>query len=959
MGRLITSHGSSQYVEKTDKLWNMVANEIDLEDIYEAANGDTEKIDHFFHSLKEFPEYRYVVVHLCESLSLSYEEEEIDRLFNEIEQGGELSGASDEILTDIATVLQQRYKENSGEDGPDVEEIKAKLIDFSEEFLIKFLIWAAVEDDILLDAYLTGVLKRQGLDYYDPDEFLLYAAFRYEYVGTYSRYSVYKRLKEIYDAIPERKDWDEKETKAEGTLHIQKTSDDRLEGLDLCLDEEITPELYELFEWHKSLVKPNMRTIGIEYKRLFDEVVGLYQIDVENFKRICRKLKEEKKKGQIGYLRKNHEICLTVEYDGRVDENVREKAEGTPAVVMKKGTEFAGEEFFFTLGEDVIFPRMKRIEGILVPVQSLSDLSAPGKESTLPSDAELFLCDKMGRIKQKQTKEFEVMIKTFPAGQSKNVSWQGKQKPAYNKAGDKEGKGYILISARPGFKIKAGETYFAYKYEGKTYLFSAKEDSMITWKKNIYPYYFVMDVEEQLKKRKKVSQEMEKAGISYTIMDLHKADGHVIGLENIRDIINKDKVVFAPDETSADAEDAEGTTGDDGSGDRAPDSKISADNTDEFRAPMHLTVLYPANQSVLLPKQTVLKADYFLTKNRPTKMKPEQQNSFFLVSDELLPAKNTWKLSVQVVSEDKEKRKGAVEEFLKPEKSTIRWEQKGNGPKILSVSCSSKKPRLYGDKTKGYFDIVCECGTVIDDSVRFSAVMDGEEYVFKPAGKNVTADSQMVEHSIDVYPVEKDLFCFSTLSGGAKVIAKANTYYNIVGGREGLPEMKISGSEKYAWMEKGERELCTPASEFLEYMFSLEDYDSFSRYTPEIDRDNFSVPWFENMFIQEWSEAEFGKLPPSQARSILVTLIFMKAAKEKENLLLGKQYVNFSKEFYSRFVRQVNEVMETCRLDEFYPGHPCDCLLAYLFACDSSIDALRILFKLNKRGARRNVNGKL
>lgn len=955
MGRLITSRGSSEYAEKTDKLWNTMDNEIDLEDIYGAVNGYTEKIDHFFHSLKEFPEYRYVIVHLCDSLSLAYTEDEMERLFDEIGQNGALSTESDEILTNIALVLQQKYRENTMGDGPELDEIKAGLIDFDEEFLKNFLMWAAIEDDILLDAFLTGVLKRQGLDYYDADEFLIYAAFRYDYVGACSRYSIYMKLKQVYDAIPRKKCGDELKRKDKGTLNIQKTSDDRLDGLELCIDGEITPELYELLQWHKSLEKPDMRTIGKEYRRLLDEVVELYRIDIANFKRVCRKLRSQKKKGQLGYLRRNHEICLTVEYDGSIDENVEEKAEGTPAVVIKKGTEFAGEEFLFTLGEDVSFPRMKRIEGILIPVRSLSDLPAPGKESTLPSDARLSICGKDGCIRQELTKEYEIEIRTFPAGQSKNINWQGKQKPAYNKDGDKDGKGYVLVSSKPGLSIAAGETYFAYKNEGKTYLFEAKESNQITWKKNIYPHYFVLDAEKRLRDRKRSNGEMEKANITYKIMELHQADGHVTGMENIRNITNKDKVIFESDET---AEELSLQGADFRNGEQDCEGRADDSGADEFRAPMKLAVVYPADRSVVLMKDTVFKASFFLTKNRPTKMKPEQKNSFFLANDETLPAKNTWNLTVRVVSEDREKRKGISEEFLKPEKSKIRWEQ-GTGPKILSVSCSSKKPRLYGDKTQGYFEVVCECGAVIDDSVRFIAEMDGQEYVFKPVGEKIAADSSVVEHFIDVYPVGQNLFSFSSLANGAKVIAKADTYYEIASNRDGLPEMKIFNREKYAWMEVEEAGKITPLEEFLEYLFSLEDYDSYSRYIPEIDQNNFSAPWFENMFIQEWSEEAFSKLPASQARSVLVTLLFMKAAKEKETMLLGERNVNFSREFYSRFARQVNEVMERCRLDEFYPGRPCDCLLAYLFVCDSPIDALRILFKLNRRGAGGNANTKL
>lgn len=965
MGRLITSHGSSQYVEKTDKLWNVMRNEIDLEDIYDAANGSTEKIDQFFHSLKEFPEYRYVIVHLCDTLSLSYEKEEIRKLFEEIERGEGLSEASDEILTHIATILGERYEETTMESAPKVDVIKERLIHFDEEFLFKFLVWTAVEDDIYLDEFLTGVLKRQGIDYYDADEFLIYVAIRYEYVGAYSKYAVYKRLKEIYDGIPEPKKNASKNT-AQGTLHIQKMSDDMLEGQELCIDEPVSEELYELLEWHKSLEKPDMRTIGKTFAALLEEVADLYKIDIDNFKRICKRLeeqqKDEKKKGQSAYLKKYHAIRLTVQYDGSVDESVEGMEEGTPAVVMKKGTEFSGKNFFYTLEEDVVFPRTRRVENVLVPVCSLSDIPAPGKDSTLPSDTGLWLCDKNGRVKRKMTEEFEVEIRTFPVGQSKNNSWLGKQKPAYNRAGDEKGKGYVLFSSRAGFQILKDETYFCYKHDGKTYLFAAKESMDITWKQDIFPHYFVKDVKdsvkdlkEQLEKKGFASQDMEEANISYKVIDQHKIDGHVTGLEQIVDITNEDKVVFFMDRGEDDEMDAEHD------GAEIRNETVAAEPEREYRKPMQLIVRYPANCQVTLLKNTVFKADHFLTKGKPSKMKPEQKNSFYLANDETLPKKNTWNLSVQVVSDDEKKRPGATEEFLKPEKSTIRWERKsGNGTasQILSVTCSSKRPRLYRHKTQGYFDIVCECGTVIDDSIRFLVTMDGEEYIFRPTGGAVTASADLVEHTIEVYPVEENLFSFSTLGSGAKVIAKADTYYEAVGDQANFPKMQIFNTDKFAWEEKEETKELTPTGRFLEYLFSLEDYDSFSRYTPEIDKDNFAAKWFEDMFIEEWTEEEFCKLSPARARSVLVTLLFMKAAKEKENMLLKEKHAKFSEEYYKRFVRKANEVLESCRLYEFYPGRPCDCLLAYLYACDSPIDALRILFKLNKRGARDHVNAK-
>lgn len=973
--RLLTSGNSFQFVSRDNNFWNSLSDEIMYEELYDvtledAANGDTEKIDSFFMSLKEIPAYRYVIRGLCSELSKNYEETEIIKLFAEIEKE-DLSETSDALLTDLAVALQQRYEENVGKHAPDVDVIKNGIVHFDREFLMNFLIWTIVEENNLLDALMTEVLGGQGLDYYDRDQFLTFLTFAYDYNGVFSRYQIFERLKEIYESI-------EIKTKAkktvEGTIYIQKEAEEILGAMDLDIDSKVTPELEKLLKWHKSLRKPEIRTIGKEYGKLLDEVMGLYDIDVLNFLWNCEELKFENRNDYKEYAKKHQRIELTVSYDGIVDPSCPEKADGTDAVLFKEGTVFSGYNFVYTLDYDAHLPRRARLEEILIPVAAIGTVPAPGKLNNLPASVELKICDKNGVVDEKLMEEYQVRVYTFPVGkkeQKGKKGWNYYSNPAYNRNVD-GGKCCVLIDTKPGLKIVAGETCFVYEAEGNKYISVAKNDAVIDCRKVLYPYYENADVincfekeqnpnnmgPDDIKRLKKLDGNllMEKSNENYDVLEIDKAAGYVVGYENIRSIENKSPVIHAKNEIMEEAFHTDTDT-----------MKMMAKN----QAPLLLDIEYPANREVVLKKGTTFKARSYFKNEEMNPLKANEQNVFTLANDVVLPAVNQRTIAVQVLSTDKEKRPGVKKEMLNAN-SPVRVEYTKpvdeNAPKSLSVACGNKqKPRLYGDKTAGFLYVTCECGTVIDESVHFIAEMGGQEYCFVPVEKKIEVSKEFVEYKgVHVYVDEENMYPLSTVKNDEFVLARACTYFDLINPPEGTSFGAITCAERYVWDPKN-KEKTTDKKAFFDYLFSLKDYGYFKDYAPKLDMENLSVPWFQNMFLQDWTEEELCKLPMNQARSVLMTLVFMKAVKNKTKQMSAlmadeewlKELNNYTEFSYkineamnecrmNDFVLEANKIMNKCRLEDYYAGNPCDCLLSYLFASDSPVDALRILFKLSK-----------
>jgi len=283
--------------------------------------------------------------------------------------------------------------------------------------------------------------------------------------------------------------------------------------------------------------------------------------------------------------------------------------------------------------------------------------------------------------------------------------------------------------------------------------------------------------------------------------------------------------------------------------------------------------------------------------------------------------------------------------------------------KIFEVKCGElPKPRLYREGKAGYLYVTCECGTVIDKETRFVAEMNGQTYTFVPVMETTKVNPDFVEYkNIPVFVDEQNMYMLSTSESGKHegeyVLTRANTYFEVEEPLEGVKFRTILAENRYLWDPKA-KETAVSRAEFFEYLYSLTDYRYFKKYLPDLNLENLSVEWFRRMFPQNWTEEEFCSLPVDQIRSVLMTLAFMKAAKKKELKMREAaengevEELELKEGDYNEFELAMDAVMGRCRMDEFYMGKPCDCLLAYLYVCDSPADALRTLFKLSK-GRRR------
>lgn len=963
--------GTKQYEEKTKGIWEGLFNKYEVmnEELYGDVkkNGEivspVETLDQFFLSLKEAPIYRYVIIRLCNDLAISSDVSQYIKMFIEIENDGELSEESEQILSKLTQVLAEKYEENTKKEAPAREIMKEKLLHFDKEFLLSFLIWAVEYNTELIEGFLKAVLGGQGFDYYDPEQFLTYLAFAYHYQGTRSRYEIFERMKEIYDSL-EPDSFKDQEVK--GTQSIRVQADDQLNNAELCLDEEVSSELVKVLKWHKTLKAPIVRTVGREYTKLLDEVQTLYYQEIQNFLHNYENMQDEQhEKNLHEYLNTIQNICLTVTYDGSIDPDVdpddKKRGDGSSAAIFRRGTAIYGENFVYTIEKDVTFPRRKTIPEVLIPVAAISSQSAPGTQDTIPSDARLYLCDKNGVINKEMIDKFHVKAYTFPSKLDKKPVWRSLAKPAYTF--DKDGgKGYLLVDAAPGFEVYGGKTYFCYEEDGVRYLYMVRKDVKFLCKKDIAPYYTRKEVLEvyrkesleedmdmkEIKRLKKTDGglRLENSRITYRVIEPDLESGRVQGIENIIYIGNNKPVIYRTDIFT---------------------EKLSEDELKRAmarsQAPLLLNIEYPATQEVHLKKGMRFVAKSYLKKDIRCSLKGREQNTFVLLHDMVLPASNQRTVALQVVSMDEESRPGVREKFLN-EKAEIHVERDGESiGTIFEVKCGElPKPRLYREGKAGYLYVTCECGTVIDKETRFVAEMKGQKYTFVPVMETTKVNPDFVEFkNIPVFVDEQNMYMLSTSESGKHegeyVLTRANTYFDVEEPLEGVKFRTILAENRYLWDPKA-KEKAVSRAEFFEYLYSLTDYHYFENYLPALNLENLSVEWFRKMFPQNWTEEEFCSLPVDQIRSVLMTLAFMKEAKEKELKMWEaaergeEKAMELQEEVYNEFELAMDAVMERCRMDEFYMGKPCDCLLAYLYICDSPADALRTLFKLSK-GRRR------
>ena len=967
--REFTSYGSKYHKEKSSELWDDLFYEIMNEEAYGDEEGDVETLDSFFKSIKEPPAYRYVIAHLCKNLD-GYEEENLVEMFGDIESGNICSEKTEKMMRGLAVSLQEKYEEKTKKTSPDLDTIVDKLLHVDRDFCMEFLIWtlerdSVIEDSKVVNGLLTVALGEQGLDYYNPEQFLTYLAFAYKYKGTRSRYEIFRRLQEIYADI---EIGSKTVKKINGTIAIREKANAKLNDLELSIDENVSYQLLDLLCWQKSLKTPDIRTIGTEYESVLDEVIDLYDTEIQNFFWNCEQIKEEKKDDYIAYLKRHQRVPLTITYNGETDPDDPKKADGTNAAVLKKGTVFSGKNFLYVLDYDVALERRDRIKEIPIPVKAVSDHplppSAPNNDPTLPANAELKLCDKNGVVKEDTIKKYNVSCYTFPTGKKTRHEWDDYRKPAYNSVSDK-GKGCILIDARPGFEIVAGETCFVYEENGIKYLYEAKYNAVIECKRDITPYFDHRDIIECLIKesnpfeletneprRLRMDKDdllLEESGQEYKTLKWDPEKKFIEGVENIRKIWNSSSVIL---KNYRAVEQHMGSLVEEVTDAELKKAMIKG------QKPLMLDIEYPANQTVTLKKGTAFISKAYLKKEMIQDLEEGKQNRFVLFHDVVLPPSNERTIAVQVVSTDKQKRPGVKEEMLN-KKAKIRWEQEGNDyGRIISVQCgNTQKPRLYGNQTDGYLYVTCECGTVIDRSIRFIAEMGGQEFVFLPVEEKIEVSSDFVVYkNLPVYIDETTMTPLSTgasgINKGKYTLAMANTFFEAEEPNEEVMFGMITSEEKYLWNPEAKEKVVNKAA-FFEYLYSLKDYKYFEDYMPNLNMENLSVEWFRKMFPENWTKEEFCQLPKDQARSVLMTLLFLKAAKEKEKQMSGSENgerarAGLASEDFELFTRTIDDVMYRCRMDEFYMGKPCDCLLSYLYVCDSPVDALRTLFKLNK-----------
>lgn len=138
--------------------------------------------------------------------------------------------------------------------------------------------------------------------------------------------------------------------------------------------------------------------------------------------------------------------------------------------------------------------------------------------------------------------------------------------------------------------------------------------------------------------------------------------------------------------------------------------------------------------------------------------------------------------------------------------------------------------------------------------------------------------------------------------------------------------------------------LHVPISTFLQYLYQSLDYKEGIE---ELDiNPDYFTDWFRETKIDDSVIRKFDSKTDSQKRAYLLTLIFLKFAKElkRKEIYSG----NFSKlkmrQILSQFEETVDDIMDQCRLSKLYLRNPYDCLLVYLLTNTEPVEILRAIW---------------
>lgn len=417
-------------------------------------NGQIENVNELVEKFNEIPVWKYVINYIFTCLGFTFDEENRIALFEDIrnkkiDRKPELSKSdlTQTLFAYLVERVKERFERNKlPEEFCKEKYIRTMILELDEKMLLESMSFGMDMTIEMVNIFLTKVLKRSELDYYNLDEFLLAIVLQTQKANGLSHYQQYLELKKYYNTI--KISFEEKAEEVDITKNILDYDRqnfikmNQLFGGRNCTEKSIRPELDKLLRQHRLFKKPFRRTSEKVFLQWLKDTQELYYNEVVKYKEFTKKNSRQQD------LRKCGSGILQIQYKPNME------------IPLKKGTKFyrkkeenlpdeKSNRVWFVLEEEKILSAKNRVT-LIVPVQSITKVEIPKKKYIKNGS----------RLQLKVTNE-----RIFSVKAEKALNYYMAEKD----------QGKIEVECEPGTFIEKN-TSFVYIENGNQYEFISRED---------------------------------------------------------------------------------------------------------------------------------------------------------------------------------------------------------------------------------------------------------------------------------------------------------------------------------------------------------------------------------------------------------------------------------------------------------------------------------------------------
>lgn len=174
-----------------------------------SKNGGIETVNELIEKFSEIPTWKYVINYIFTCFGFTFNEENRIALFEDI-KNKKIDKKPDLGKSDLTQILfaylvekvQERFERNKLPEKFCREKyIRTMILELDEKILLESMAFGMDMTIEMVNIFLTKVLRRSELDYYDSDEFLLAIALQSQTANGLSHYEQYLELKSYYNTI--------------------------------------------------------------------------------------------------------------------------------------------------------------------------------------------------------------------------------------------------------------------------------------------------------------------------------------------------------------------------------------------------------------------------------------------------------------------------------------------------------------------------------------------------------------------------------------------------------------------------------------------------------------------------------------------------------------------------------------------------------------------------------------